>query len=113
LAGTRRSCSSISATFAPDEEWPLDRSRCVALQGLMCYTVVMGFMFALSDIPEVQVAIAQPLVPALALGMSSVFGMERLSFVSALGIAVSIAGKVSQNVNTSTSAICGQGSNAE
>jgi hypothetical protein len=58
----------------------------------MCYAVVMGFMFALSDLPEVTVAIAQPLVPALALGMSALLGMEILSFVSLGGIFMSIAG---------------------
>lgn len=62
------------------------------LQGLMCYSVVMGFMFALSYLPEVTVAIAQPLVPALALGMSAVLGIETLSYVSLGGIFVSIAG---------------------
>lgn len=64
------------------------------LQGLMCYAVVMGFMFALSDLPEVTVAIAQPLVPALALGMSAVLGIEMLSYVSLGGIVISIAGTV-------------------
>lgn len=63
------------------------------LQGLMCYAVVMGFMFALSDLPEVTVAIAQPLVPALALGMSAVLGIEMLSYVSLGGILVSVAGE--------------------
>ena len=62
------------------------------MQGFFCYSIVMGFMFALADIPEVQVAIAQPLVPALALGMSAVIGMESLSWVSGLGIVLSIAG---------------------
>ena len=62
------------------------------LQGLMCYAVVMRFMFSLSDLPEVTVAIAQPLVPALALGMSAVLGIETLSYVSLGGILVSIAG---------------------
>jgi hypothetical protein len=62
------------------------------VQGLMCYAVVMGFMFALSDLPEVTVAIAQPLVPALALGMSALLGLEALSYVSLLGIVLSIAG---------------------
>lgn len=60
----------------------------------MCYAVVMGFMFALSDLPEVTVAIAQPLVPALALGMSAVLGIEMLSYVSLLGIFISIAGTI-------------------
>jgi EamA-like transporter family len=63
-----------------------------SLQGMFCYTMVMGFMFALSDIPEVQVAIAQPLVPALALGMGALAGSEPLSVVSGSGIVLSIAG---------------------
>ena len=58
----------------------------------MCYAVVMGFMFALSDVPEVQVAISQPLVPALALGMSALMGTEVLSFVAGGGILRSIIG---------------------
>ena len=62
------------------------------MQGALCYAIVMGFMFALADIPEVQVAIAQPLVPALALGMSAVLGTEVLSAVSGGGILLSIAG---------------------
>jgi hypothetical protein len=47
-----------------------------------------------ADIPDVQVAIAQPLVPALALGMSAALGVEKLSYVSALGIVISVAGAV-------------------
>jgi hypothetical protein len=62
------------------------------VQGLLCYAVVMGFMFALSDLPEVQVAIGQPLVPALAFGFSAVVGTEVLSKVAAGGILLSIAG---------------------
>lgn len=62
------------------------------LQGLLCYSIVMGFMFAIADLPEVQVAIAQPLVPALALGMSAVAGTETLSWVAGLGIVCSIGG---------------------
>lgn len=60
--------------------------------GMFCYTIVMGFMFAISDLPEVQVAIAQPLVPALALGMGAVVGSEPLSIVSGFGILLSIGG---------------------
>ena len=59
---------------------------------MLCYSIVMGFMFAIADLPEVQVAIAQPLVPALALGMSAVIGTETLSWVAGLGIACSIGG---------------------
>lgn len=54
--------------------------------------MVIGFMFALSDLPEVQVAIAQPLVPALALGFSALVGTEAISLVTAGGIFLSIAG---------------------
>ena len=62
------------------------------MQGALCYAIVMGFMFALADIPEVQVAIAQPLVPALALGMSALAGSETLSWVAGSGILFSILG---------------------
>jgi drug/metabolite transporter (DMT)-like permease len=60
----------------------------------MCYGSVMGFMFALAELPEVQVAIAQPLVPALALGFSAMLGIELLSVTAVSGIVVSIAGAV-------------------
>lgn len=58
----------------------------------MAFAVVMGFMFALSDVPDVQVAVAQPIVPALSLGMSAALGMEKLSWVSGLGIVFSVSG---------------------
>ena len=74
----------------------------LTLQGLICYAVVMGFMFALSDLPEVTVAIAQPLVPALALGMSAVLGIEMLSYVSLGGIVVSVAGANPQQPSLSS-----------
>lgn len=64
------------------------------MQGLMAFAVVMGFMFALSDVPDVQVAVAQPIVPALSLGMSAALGMEKLSWVSGLGIFFSVTGMV-------------------
>ena len=69
------------------------------MQGVLCYGSVIGFMFALADLPEVQVAIAQPLVPALALGMSALFGGEALSIVSALGILLSISGDCSDRLH--------------
>jgi drug/metabolite transporter (DMT)-like permease len=49
-------------------------------------------MFALQQLPEVQVAIAQPLVPALALGFSAMLGIEELSVTAVSGIVISIAG---------------------
>jgi drug/metabolite transporter (DMT)-like permease len=74
----------------------------------MCYAVVMGFMFALSDLPEVTVAIAQPLVPALALGMSAVLGIEILSYVSLGGIVVSVAGVILYSTNVADISVCFQ-----
>lgn len=70
-------------------------SKNVWLQGIMAFAVVMGFMFALSDVPDVQVAVAQPIVPALSLGMSAALGMEKLSWVSGLGILFSVSGMLS------------------
>lgn len=64
------------------------------MQGMLCYGNIIGFMFALSEISEVQVAIAQPLVPAIALGMSAVAGLEKLSVVSGVGILISVSGAV-------------------
>eukprot|EP00892_Ulva_mutabilis_P007089 jgi/Ulvmu1/4752/UM020_0036.1 len=66
----------------------------IFLLGIMAFFVVMGFMFALSDVPEVQVAVAQPIVPALSLGMSAALGMEKLSWVSGLGIFFSVSGAI-------------------
>ena len=62
------------------------------MQGIMAFAVVMGFMFALSDVPDVQVAVAQPIVPAMSLAMSAALGMEKLSWVSGLGIFFSVSG---------------------
>jgi drug/metabolite transporter (DMT)-like permease len=100
LSVQQSSCISrvhMDRMVAPRSTWPVlpPGDHLLVLQGLMCYAVVMGFMFALSDLPEVTVAIAQPLVPALALGMSAVLGIEMLSYVSLGGIIISVAGMIS------------------
>ena len=67
--------------------------------------MVMGFLFALSDVPDVQVAVAQPIVPALSLGMSAALGMEKLSWVSGIGILFSVTGVVFNKTVTCTPAL--------
>lgn len=63
-------------------------------------------MFALQQLPEVQVAIAQPLVPALAFALSAMLGIEQLSVTAVSGIVISIAGAVRASALRDACIVC-------